>query len=139
MKMGNYLNTKEPKYYIYNRDKNDSWVMIPMISNEKENIEWHYGRFKHTFFELSTETVFDFYKIYLYENNTRLIRCELSKDKMTVIHSSGAASKAWENCKRSKLGVTFDKKYKIIKKTTYEIEYEKRKYKDKLIEFEVHL
>jgi len=139
--MGNYLLTKKSNYYIYNRDKNDFWVQTPMISNEKQNMEWFYGRFKHTFFELSTETVFDFYKIYLYENNTRLTRCELSKDKnkMTVIHSTSAASKAWENCKRSKLGIMFDKKYKIIKKTTYEIEYEKIKYKDKLIEFEVHV
>jgi len=133
--MGNYLGTPTPVYYVYNRDNTDTWNEDPMILSDKENLQWICGRFKHTFFELAQSKVFDFNKIYLYENRSRLIRCELSKDKqtITVIHSTSAASDAWENCKRSKLGIKFDKDFKIVKKTTYEIEYRKVRYSEKLM------
>jgi len=132
--MGNYLGTPTPVYYVYNRDNTDTWNEDPMILSDKENLQWICGRFKHTFFELAQAKVFDFNKIYLYENRSRLTRCELSKDKqtITVIHSTSAASDAWENCKRSKLGIHFDKNFKIVKKTTYEIEYKKIQYCEKL-------
>jgi len=133
--MGNLIyNKQKPNYFIYNRDKDDKWAATPLITNEQEEIDWHYGRFKHMFFELSAGDMYGFYKIYLYENTTRLTRCELSADKktMTVIHSSSAASEVWESCKRSKLGNKFDKNFKIIKKTVYEIKYERIKYSEKL-------
>ena len=132
--MGNYLGTTKSVYYVYNRDNMDNWVEKPMITSDKDDLQWICGRFKHTFFELAQAKVFDFNKIYLYENRSRLTRCELSNDKqtITVIHSTSAASDAWESCKRSKLGIKFDKDFKIVKKTTYEIEYEKIRYSEKL-------
>jgi|TARA_B110000977_G_C10698807_1_gene346499 hypothetical protein len=132
--MGNYLGTTKSVFYVYNRDNTDAWVEKPMITSDKDDLQWICGRFKHTFFELAQAKVFDFNKIYLYENRSRLTRCELSNDKqtITVIHSTSAASDAWESCKRSKLGIKFDKDFKIVKKTTYEIEYEKIRYSEKL-------
>ena len=63
-----------------------------------------------------------FKKIYLYQNRVRLSRAELTVDgqTMSVIHSTSAASDAWENCKRSRLGLKFDKLFKISKKTKFE-------------------
>ena len=135
--MGNLIyNKQKANYFIYNRDKNDKWEKQPLINNENEGIKWHYGRFKHLFFELATEkTTYDYFKIYLYENNTRLTRCELSTDKktVTVIHSNSTASEYWESCKRSKLfGNKFDKNFKIVKKTVYEIQFERIAYSEKL-------
>lgn len=132
--MGNYLGTSNSVFYIYNRDKNDAWVQKPMIKNDKIDLQCICSRFKHTFFRLSQAEVFDFNKIYLYENTSRLTRCELSKDQQTisVVHSTSAASDAWENCKRCELGINFDKNFKIVKKTTYKIVYEKNQYSEKL-------
>jgi len=59
---------------------------------------------------------------------------------MSVIHSTSAASDAWENCKRSRLGLKFDKLFKISKKTKFQIVYTKLKYSEKLtgnVEFDV--
>tara|TARA_B110000908_G_C10259341_1_gene457996 strand:- start:3358 stop:3786 length:429 start_codon:yes stop_codon:yes gene_type:complete len=138
--MGNYLSSSTT-YFIYNRDSKDLWVDKPLITNTTEDLDWHCGRFKHTFFKLSLGT-FDFKKIYLYQNRVRLSRAELTVDgqTMSVIHSTSAASDAWENCKRSKLGLKFDKLFKISKKTKFEIVYTKLKYSEKLtgnVEFDI--
>ncbi len=108
--MGQYLSGP---WFIYGRDLDDKWMDKPIsTSSSNENIIFHMGRFKHHVFELGLGKI-EIHKIYLYQK-FRVVKAFSQDDKIIVMFSSVEAKKAWFNCKRSKLGLTFDKVFDHI-------------------------
>jgi hypothetical protein len=109
--MGQYLSGP---WFIYRRDLDDTWMDKPIStsSSNENNIIFHMGRFKHHVFELGLNKI-EIHKIYLYQK-FRHAKAFRQDDKIIVMFSSTEAKKAWFNCKRSKLGLTFDKVFDHI-------------------------
>ena len=108
--MGQYFSGP---WFIYGRDLDDKWIEEPISTFSKEDdILFHMGRFKHHVFELGLDKM-NIKKIYLYQK-FRVIKAFRQDDKIIVVFSSEEATKAWLNCKRSKLGIDFDKIYDHI-------------------------
>ena len=105
--MGQYFSGP---WFIYGRDLDDKWIEEPISVYSKEaDILFHMGRFKHHVFELGLGKM-KIKKIYLYQK-FRVVKAFRQDDKIIVVFSSDEAKKAWLNCKRSKLGIDFDKIY----------------------------
>ena len=108
--MGGYLTTT---WYTYARDKEDNWLSEPLDSTvaKSDNILHHMGKFKHKVFQLALGQNFsETPKIYLYQG-TRRVKCHQTEDTMIITFSDTEAKKAWEHCRRSKLGLKVDEKY----------------------------
>ena len=111
-------------WFIYARDASDRWMepLTSTVSND-DNLEFHMGRFKHYVFSLSLGKLTEgIRKIYLYQGR-RVARCERFDDKVVVTMSSREAMTAWVECKRSKLGLEFDKRFEQTSRTTYDITF----------------
>ena len=109
--MGQYFSGP---WFIYGRDLDDKWMEEPIstCSSKEDNILFHMGRFKHHVFELGLDKM-EIKKIYLYQK-FRVVKAFRQDDKIIVVFSSEEAKKAWFDCKRSKLGLDFDKIYDHI-------------------------
>lgn len=112
-------------WFIYARDGDDNWIEEPLASTitHDDDLHFHMGRFKHYVFSLSLGKLTEgIRKIYLYQGR-RVARCERFDDKVVVTMSSREAMSAWAECKRSKLGLEFDKRFEQTSRTTYDITF----------------
>jgi hypothetical protein len=124
--MGGYLTTT---WYTYGRNENDYWLEEPIDSTvaKSENPLHHMGKFKHKVFQLALgEKYTSTPKIYLYQGY-RKAKCELTDKSIIVTFSDSESKKAWDTCRRSKLGLKFDEIYKLpTSKETYVYIFEKK-------------
>ena len=101
-------------WFMYGRDKHDQWTE-PFYSNAapSTDIDFHMGRFKHKVFEFALDDL-DIIKLYLYYGWTRHIKVWFQEDTLKVQFITSEARTSWQNCKRSKKGSQFDRKYTPI-------------------------
>ena len=114
-------------WFIYARDKNDKWLEEPLEStlSHEDDIRYHMGKFKHKFFRLALGRLDEnIAKIYLYQG-WRVAKCtKHGDDGMTVEFSSKDAHNAWLTCKRSRLGLKFDEKFRVSSSDDRTIRFE---------------
>ena len=126
--MGAYLTTT---WYVYARGQDDNWLTDPIDSTvaKSDEIEYHMGKFKHKVFQLALDQQFTKTpKIYLYQGSRR-VKCEKTSDSVIITFSDNSAKKAWNNCRRSKLGLKVDEKYQGPSDTNAFVHILKRKEK----------
>ena len=94
---------------IYARDEHDKWIEEPISStlSHEDDIPFHMGRFKHYVFRQGLNDLPN-NKIYLYKG-FRMAKSCMYDNKLVVTLCSKDAVDAWSSCKRSKLGLKFDK------------------------------
>ena len=110
-------------WFIYARGADDNWLEEPLAStlSRDDDIKFHMGRFKHYVFSLALEKLEDgIQKIYLYQGR-RVARAESKDGKIYITFSSSEATTAWSECKRSKLGLEFDKRFNKESESAYNI------------------
>ena len=114
-------------WFIYARSKDDKWLDEPLESTlaHEDDIRYHMGKFKHKFFRLALNRLDDnIVKIYLY-HGWRVAKCTKHEDgSLTVAFSTREAHNAWLTCKRSRLGLKFDEKYKVSSSDAWAIRFE---------------
>tara|TARA_B110000003_G_C16583336_1_gene508908 strand:+ start:973 stop:1368 length:396 start_codon:yes stop_codon:yes gene_type:complete len=112
-------------WFIYARGADDNWLEEPLAStiSHDDDIKFHMGRFKHYAFSLALGKLEEgIKKIYLYQGR-RVARAESSDGKIYVRFSSHEAVVAWSECKRSKLGLEFDRRFDETSSGAYDVSF----------------
>lgn len=108
-------------WFIYARDQQDNWLTDPIDSTimKDDDCKYHMGKFKHKIFQFALGQEFQHCKkIYLYQG-WRRVKCDLQDQACVITFSDTEAKEAWDTCKRSKLGKTFDQHFELAEQQSY--------------------
>jgi hypothetical protein len=83
-------------WFIYSRDKDDTWSDTPIASTlvREEELNYHLGRFKHVVFKMCTDNLGPIRKVYLY-HGWRVAKAEVMDNLLCLFFATRVQADQW--------------------------------------------